>query len=156
MVFRNILSIRSISKARKMFLQTSSLDLVNPHRLFLWSVEKYHRQHHHKTFIDIFLQKFQTTITNGRFYSRCREMRWEYQLTIFRQYSGLNLRPFGMHHEYPFILVFTIDPVTFPEKFNWFFLFKFHNPTVVSSPLHEFTGSPKGMMKAMKTIISNI
>ncbi|KAL4303399.1 hypothetical protein GQ457_10G020850 [Hibiscus cannabinus] len=42
-------------------------------------------------------------VMENKFHAKAKDMIFEYQLDIFRDYGGLMLNPFGIHPEYPFI-----------------------------------------------------
>ena len=64
------------------------------------------------------------------FYSTMKTRMWEYQLRVFREYGGLNLRPFGYYLQYPFTHPFTFHPEGFPEELKWFYWYIMHLYTI--------------------------
>ncbi|KAK8494604.1 hypothetical protein V6N11_064766 [Hibiscus sabdariffa] len=58
-------------------------------------------------------------VLENQFHSKAREMIFEYQLDIFRNYGGLMLKPFGLHLDYPFIHPIHFDITEVPDEVKW-------------------------------------
>ncbi|KAK9003267.1 hypothetical protein V6N11_060831 [Hibiscus sabdariffa] len=58
-------------------------------------------------------------VVEKQFHSKAREMIFEYQLDIFRNYGGLMLKPFGLHPDYPFIHPIHFDITEVPDEVKW-------------------------------------
>ncbi|MBA0754837.1 hypothetical protein Gogos_021598 [Gossypium gossypioides] len=53
-------------------------------------------------------------------------MMLSYQLSIFRDFGGLFLKPLGLHPEYPFIHPLKVQFGEFPEELKWMFWYLTH------------------------------
>ncbi|KAK8492338.1 hypothetical protein V6N11_066149 [Hibiscus sabdariffa] len=58
-------------------------------------------------------------VLENKFHSKARDMIFEYQLEIFRNYGGLMLNPFGLHPDYPFIHPIHFEIVDVPDEVKW-------------------------------------
>ncbi|KAK8972527.1 hypothetical protein V6N11_081642 [Hibiscus sabdariffa] len=58
-------------------------------------------------------------VLENKFHSKARDMIFEYQLDIFRNYGGLMLNPFGLHPDYPFIHPIHFEILEVPDEVKW-------------------------------------
>ncbi|MBA0779431.1 hypothetical protein Gotri_003682 [Gossypium trilobum] len=60
-------------------------------------------------------------ILEKRFHKEAMNMMLSYQLSVFRDFGGLFLKPLGLHPDYPFINPLKFQFGEFPEEFKWMF-----------------------------------
>ncbi|KAL4332463.1 hypothetical protein GQ457_07G012840 [Hibiscus cannabinus] len=58
-------------------------------------------------------------VLENKFHSKAKDMIFEYQLDIFRDYGGLMLNPFGLHPDYPFIHPIHFEITEVPDEVKW-------------------------------------
>ncbi|KAK9008522.1 hypothetical protein V6N11_075414 [Hibiscus sabdariffa] len=58
-------------------------------------------------------------VLENKFHSKTRDMIFEYQLNIFKNYGGLMLSPFGLHPDYPFIHPIHFEITEVPDEVKW-------------------------------------
>ncbi|KAK9032330.1 hypothetical protein V6N11_056601 [Hibiscus sabdariffa] len=58
-------------------------------------------------------------VLENKFHSKARDMIFEYQLDIFRNYGGLMLNPFGLHPDYPFIHPIHFEILEVSDEVKW-------------------------------------
>ncbi|KAK9029789.1 hypothetical protein V6N11_026891 [Hibiscus sabdariffa] len=65
-------------------------------------------------------------VLENKFHSKTRDMIFEYQLDIFRNYGGLMLSPFGLHPDYPFIHPIHFEITEVPDEVKWLLWYLTH------------------------------
>ncbi|KAK9032661.1 hypothetical protein V6N11_056919 [Hibiscus sabdariffa] len=58
-------------------------------------------------------------VLENKFHYKTRDMIFEYQLEVFRNYGGLLLNPFRLHPDYPFIHPIHFEIAEVPDEFKW-------------------------------------
>ncbi|KAK8315401.1 hypothetical protein V6Z12_D01G239000 [Gossypium hirsutum] len=70
--------------------------------------------------------KVLSLILEKRFHREAMNMMLSYQLSIFRDFGGLFLKPLGLHPEYPFIHPLKFQFGEFPEELKWMLWYLTH------------------------------
>ncbi|KAL4312915.1 hypothetical protein GQ457_01G014820 [Hibiscus cannabinus] len=65
-------------------------------------------------------------VLENKFHSKAKDMIFEYQLDIFRDYGGLMLNPFGLHPDYPFIHLIHFEIQEVPDELKWLLWYLTH------------------------------
>ncbi|KAK8982971.1 hypothetical protein V6N11_054956 [Hibiscus sabdariffa] len=65
-------------------------------------------------------------VLENKFHSKTKDMIFEYQLDIFRNYGGLMLNPFGLHPDYPFIHPIHFEITEVPGEVKWLLWYLTH------------------------------
>ncbi|KAK8999121.1 hypothetical protein V6N11_070298 [Hibiscus sabdariffa] len=65
-------------------------------------------------------------VLENKFHSKTRDMIFEYQLDIFRNYGGLMLNSFGLHPDYPFIHPIHFEILEVPDEVKWLLWYLTH------------------------------
>ncbi|KAL4318901.1 hypothetical protein GQ457_18G021790 [Hibiscus cannabinus] len=65
-------------------------------------------------------------VMENRFHAKARDMIFEYQLDIFRDYGGLMLNPLGLHPDYPFIHPIHFEVEEVPDEVKWLLWYLTH------------------------------
>ncbi|KAL4336066.1 hypothetical protein GQ457_07G043400 [Hibiscus cannabinus] len=65
-------------------------------------------------------------VLENKFHSKAKDMIFEYQLDIFRDYGGLMLNPFGLHPDYPFIHPIHFEIQEVPDELKWLLWYLTH------------------------------
>ncbi|KAK5793386.1 hypothetical protein PVK06_034529 [Gossypium arboreum] len=58
-----------------------------------------------------------TLIEQGTFHSKTKDMMFEYQIQVFKNFSGPILRPWGVHPDYPFIQPIKFEFIEQPDEY---------------------------------------
>ncbi|KAK9020366.1 hypothetical protein V6N11_010390 [Hibiscus sabdariffa] len=58
-------------------------------------------------------------ILENKFHSKAKDMIFEYQLEVFRNYGDLMLNPLGLHPDYPFIHPIHFKIINVPDELKW-------------------------------------
>ncbi|KAL4388539.1 hypothetical protein GQ457_09G023790 [Hibiscus cannabinus] len=65
-------------------------------------------------------------VLENKFHSKAKDMIFEYQLNIFKDYGGLMLNPFGLHPDYPFIHPIHFEITEVPHEVKWLLCYLTH------------------------------
>ncbi|KAL4388578.1 hypothetical protein GQ457_09G008110 [Hibiscus cannabinus] len=65
-------------------------------------------------------------VMENKFHAKARDMIFEYQLDIFRDYGGLMLNPLGLHPDYPFIHPIHFEVEEVPDEVKWLLWYLTH------------------------------
>ncbi|KAL4378433.1 hypothetical protein GQ457_02G038020 [Hibiscus cannabinus] len=94
-------------------------------------------------------------VLENKFHSKAKDMVFEYQLDIFRNYGGLMLHPFGLHPDYPFIHPIHFEIREVPEEVKWLLWYLTHiHQIAIQFILPELQGFLEDVTQKMEPAVT--